>query len=81
MVNWLLTPTGCEYVVREDTRLSFDEYFWQGIDIGDKIVLDAGTGFGHTTLEIAQKLSALQQTNYSAFPQARSVPLNHIHAE
>lgn len=45
-------------MVREDTSLSFEEYFWRDVDIVSKTVLDAGTGFGHTTLEIARRLSA-----------------------
>jgi len=40
-------------MVREDTSWSFEEYFWQGVDLDNKVVLDAGTGFGITTSEIA----------------------------
>jgi len=44
-------------LVREDTSSSFEEYFWRDIDVNGKVVLDAGTGFGYTTLEIAKRLS------------------------
>lgn len=45
-------------MVREETSLSFEEYFWQDVDVNGKVILDAGTGFGYTTLEIAKRLSA-----------------------
>lgn len=44
-------------MVREDTSLSFEEYFWQDIDLDNKVVLDAGTGFGLTTSEIARRIN------------------------
>jgi len=44
-------------MVQVETRLSFEEYFWKDIDLSGKIVLDAGTGFGITTLEIAKRIS------------------------
>jgi len=34
--------------------LSFEDYFWDNIDLNNKAILDAGTGFGVTTLEIAK---------------------------
>lgn len=40
----------------EDGVLSFEEYFWQDIDLNKKMILDAGTGFGVTTLEIARRI-------------------------
>lgn len=36
------------------TSLSFQDYFRQGIDLDGGVILDAGTGFGVTTLEIAR---------------------------
>jgi len=45
-------------LVREDTSLSAEEYFWKNLDLNGKVVLDAGTGYGYTTLEIAKKLAA-----------------------
>jgi len=44
-------------LVREDTFLSFEEYFWGNVDLDNKVILDAGTGFGVTTLEIAKRIS------------------------
>jgi hypothetical protein len=41
-------------MVREGTSLSFEKYFWKGVDLNGKVVLDAGTGFGLTTCEIAR---------------------------
>jgi ubiquinone/menaquinone biosynthesis C-methylase UbiE len=41
---------------REDTSLSFDEYFWKDVDLDGKVLLDAGTGFGVTTSEIAKRI-------------------------
>jgi SAM-dependent methyltransferase len=53
----------CQYVgfgwsimVREYTSLSFEEYFWKGVDLSRKVLLDAGTGFGLTTCEIARRI-------------------------
>jgi ubiquinone/menaquinone biosynthesis C-methylase UbiE len=43
-------------MVREDTSLSFEEYFWKGVDPNGKVVLDAGTGLGLTTCEIARQI-------------------------
>lgn len=43
-------------MVREYTRLSFEEYFWREIDLDGKVVLDAGTGFGITTCDIAMRM-------------------------
>lgn len=48
-------------MVREETRLSFQEYFWKGVNLSGKVILDAGTGFGYTTLEIAERLSMFNQ--------------------
>jgi ubiquinone/menaquinone biosynthesis C-methylase UbiE len=48
-------------VRRVNTTLSFEEYFWKGIDLNGKVVLDAGTGFGITTLEIARRMSVQRQ--------------------
>jgi hypothetical protein len=33
-------------MVREHMFLSFEEYFWSGLDLNRKVVLDAGTGLG-----------------------------------
>lgn len=44
----------------ETTSLSFGEYFWQDVDLDGKVVLDAGTGFGLTTSEIARQLNQQQ---------------------
>jgi len=49
-------------VGRVHTTLSFEEYFWKGIDLDGKVVLDAGTGFGITTLEIARRMIVQRQT-------------------
>jgi len=43
-------------MVREDTSLPFEVYFWQDIELDGKTVLDAGTGFGLTTSEIAKRI-------------------------
>lgn len=43
-------------MVREDISSSFEEYFWKDVDLNDKVVLDAGTGFGLTTCEIAKRI-------------------------
>jgi len=43
-------------MVRENVALSFEEYFWRDIDLNGKVVLDAGTGFGLTTAEIARRI-------------------------
>lgn len=40
-----------------ETTLSFEEYFWQDVDLDGKVVLDAETGFGLTTSEVAGRLS------------------------
>lgn len=40
----------------ETTTLSFEEYFWHDVGLDGKIILDAGTGFGLTTYDIAKKL-------------------------
>lgn len=45
-------------MVREDTSLSFEKYFWQNIDLNGKVILDAGTGFGITTSEIARRINS-----------------------
>ena len=44
-------------LVREDAFLSFEEYFWGNVDLNNKVILDAGTGFGVTTLEIAKRIN------------------------
>jgi predicted O-methyltransferase YrrM len=43
-------------MVVEDTSLSFEEYFWKDMDLKGKVVLDAGTGLGLTTYEIARRI-------------------------
>jgi ubiquinone/menaquinone biosynthesis C-methylase UbiE len=43
-------------MVREDTSSSFEEYFWKKVDFDGKVVLDAGTGFGLTTCDIAKQM-------------------------
>jgi len=43
-------------MVRQETSLSFEEYFWQDIELDGKSILDAGTGFGLTTSEIAARI-------------------------
>lgn len=43
-------------MVRDDALLSFEEYFWQSVDLDRKVILDAGTGFGITTSEIARRI-------------------------
>jgi len=43
-------------MVREETSQSFEAYFWQDIELDGKTVLDAGTGFGLTTSEIAKRI-------------------------
>ncbi len=44
-------------LAREDTSLSFEEYLGQGVDLDSGVILDAGMGFGITTLEIAERIS------------------------
>lgn len=44
------------------TTLSFEEYFWKDINLDGKVVLDAGTGFGITTLEIARRMIVQRKT-------------------
>ena len=34
----------------------FEEFFWKGTDLKNKIILDAGTGFGVTTSKIAKRI-------------------------
>jgi len=43
-------------MVREETSQSFEAYFWRDIELDGKTVLDAGTGFGLTTSEIAKRI-------------------------
>ena len=43
-------------LVRDDTLLSFEEYFWQSVDLDRKVILDAGAGFGIITSEIARRI-------------------------
>jgi len=43
-------------MVREETSLPFEAYFWQDIELDGKTMLDAGTGFGLTTSEIAKRI-------------------------
>lgn len=50
-------------MVREDMSFSFEEYFWQDLDLNNKVILDAGTGFGITTLEIAKRVSLQKSTS------------------
>jgi len=47
---------------RVHTTLGFEEYFWKGINLDGMVVLDAGTGFGITTLEIARRMIVQRQT-------------------
>lgn len=47
---------GVVILVREDTPLSFGKYFWQDVDLSNKVILDAGTGFGITILDIARRI-------------------------
>lgn len=42
---------------REYTSLSFEDYLGQGLDLDKGAILDAGTGFGVTTFEIAKRIS------------------------
>jgi len=43
-------------MVREETSQSFEAYFWRDIELDGKTILDAGTGFGLTTSEIAKRI-------------------------
>jgi ubiquinone/menaquinone biosynthesis C-methylase UbiE len=43
-------------MVREGTSLSFEDYFWKDVDLNGRVVLDAGTGFGLATCEIARRI-------------------------
>ena len=47
---------------RVHTTLGFEEYFWKGINLDGMVVLDAGTGFGITTLKIARRMIVQGQT-------------------
>ncbi|MEM1551678.1 MAG: class I SAM-dependent methyltransferase [Candidatus Bathyarchaeia archaeon] len=68
-------------MVREYTTMSFEEYFWRGVDLDGKVVLDAGTGFGVTTREIARRMSRQKHKgkiisvdiNPEAFERARKM--------
>ena len=70
---------------RVRTNLSFEEYFWKGVDLNGKVVLDAGTGFGITTLEIAKRVSMQERkgriisvdVNQSCFDLARKLLERH----
>jgi ubiquinone/menaquinone biosynthesis C-methylase UbiE len=44
------------HLTQADSSISFKEYFWRDIDLKSKVVLDAGTGFGLTTSEIAERI-------------------------
>lgn len=44
-------------MTREYTSLSFEDYLGQGVDLDSGVILDAGTGFGVTTFEIARRIS------------------------
>jgi ubiquinone/menaquinone biosynthesis C-methylase UbiE len=65
----------------EHTSLSFEEYFWKDVDLNGKVVLDAGTGFGLTTCEIARRMCQEKQSGKivsididpNAFEQARKM--------
>jgi len=44
------------HLTQADSSVSFKEYFWQNIDLKNKVILDAGSGFGLTTSEIAERI-------------------------
>ena len=63
-----------------DPSVAFEDYFWRDIELKDKIILDAGTGFGVTTAEIAKRIQKEAQStivsidiNTEALQQARSL--------
>jgi SAM-dependent methyltransferase len=68
-------------MVVEDASLSFEEYFWKDVDLNGKVVLDAGTGLGLTTCEIARLIYQEKQrgkiisvdVDPEAFEQARKL--------
>ena len=68
-------------MAREGTSLSFEEYFWKHVELNGKVVLDAGTGFGLTTCEIARRIYEQKHRgkilsvdiNPEAFEQARKL--------
>lgn len=43
-------------MLQKHNPFSFEEFFWKNVDLKDKIILDAGTGFGITTSEIANRI-------------------------
>ena len=47
-------------MVCEFPSQSFEEYFWRDVDWGDKVILDAGNGFGLTTSEVARRIAVLK---------------------
>jgi len=55
MVSKLKKIGKWQLLAREDKSQSFEEYFWQDIDLDNRMILDAGTGFGLTTSEIAKR--------------------------
>ena len=72
-------------LVREETFLSFEDYFWGNVDLNNKVILDAGTGFGVTTLGIAKRIN-LQKArsriisvdiNPQSFEFARKLLMEH----
>jgi ubiquinone/menaquinone biosynthesis C-methylase UbiE len=69
----------------EKRTLSFEEFFWKDTDLRNKTVLDAGTGFGVTTLEIAKRIQRQKANSMiisvdidpKAFKHARSQLRSH----
>lgn len=43
-------------IAQKYTSLSFEDFFWKDIDLRNKIILDAGTGLGITTTDIAKRI-------------------------
>lgn len=71
--------------MREDTLSPFEDYFWGNVDLNNKVILDAGTGFGVTTLETAKRIN-LQKArsriisvdiNPQSFEFARKLLMEH----
>jgi ubiquinone/menaquinone biosynthesis C-methylase UbiE len=51
-----LTCVSESRMAQKHTSLSFEDFFWKDTDLRDKIILDAGTGFGITTTDIATRI-------------------------
>lgn len=51
-----MTCAGETSMTQRHASLSFEDFFWKDTDLRDKVILDAGTGFGITTTDIAKRI-------------------------